>query len=147
MDCNYFSLEILYYFQYILKRTIRERDLKKEKERMRKDDKSIEIVLDRARINMYRNCEIYNKFKDIKSMKVRLVKYQLSTGETEYLLIDISSKELNTNGIGELYFERKGIESTYNILKNKFQIENFTGKLPQLIEQNLYATLYLCNIV
>lgn len=32
-------------------------------------------------------------------------------------------------------------------MKNNLQMENFTGKLPQLIEQDIYATLYLSNIV
>lgn len=94
----------------------------------------IEIVLDRARINMYKNSKIYEKFKEIENIKVRLVKYKLSTRETEYLLTDLSADEFNTDEIGELYFERWGIEPSYDLLKNGLQMENFTGKSPQLIE-------------
>lgn len=151
MDRNYFSLEMLYYFMYILEKSfifrIRGKDLTKEKEQMSEDDEMIEIILDKARINMYRNTKIYEKFKEIGSIKVRLIKYRLNTGEIEYLLTDLSADEFNTNEIGELYFERWGIETSYDLLKNNLQMENFTGKLPQLIEQDIYATLYLSNIV
>lgn len=46
----------------------------------------------------------------MKSIKVRLVKYKLNTGETEYLLTDLSSGDFNTDEIGELYYERWSIE-------------------------------------
>lgn len=39
------------------------------------------------------------------------------------------------------------LNSSYDLLKNSLQMENFTGKIPQLIEQDIYATLYLSNIV
>lgn len=47
----------------------------------------------------------------------------------------------------ELYFKRWGIEVKYNEIKNKLQIENFTGKTPISIEQDFYATMYLTNMV
>lgn len=69
---------------------------------MTKDDETIEIVLYKARINMHRNSKIYEKLKEIESIKVRLVKYKLSTREAEYLLTDLSADEFNTDEIGEL---------------------------------------------
>lgn len=42
---------------------------------MTENDETIEIVLDRARINMFRISKKYKKFKEIKSWEVRLVKY------------------------------------------------------------------------
>ena len=47
----------------------------------------------------------------------------------------------------ELYFKRWGIEVKYNEIKNKLQIENFTGETPIAIEQDFYATMYLANMV
>lgn len=151
MDRNYFSLEMLYYFMYILKKNfifrLRDKDLTIEKNQMTGNDEMIEIILDRSRINMYRKTEIYSKFEEIKSMKARMVKYKLSTGEMEYLLTDLTAEEFDTDEIGELYFGRWRIETSYDLLKNNLQLENFTGKLPLLIEQDIYATLYLSNIV
>lgn len=67
MDRNYFSLEMLYYFMYDLNKSfifrIRGKDLAKEKGQMSKNDETIEIILDRARINMYRKSEIYDTLK------------------------------------------------------------------------------------
>lgn len=151
MDRNYFSLEMLYYFMHNLKKSfifrLRDKDLLNEKNQMTGNDGMIEIILDKARINMYRKTEIYSKFEEIKSMKARMVKYKLNTGEIEYLLTDLSADEFDTDEIGELYFGRWHIETSYDLLKNNLQLENFTGKLPQLIEQDIYATLYLSNLV
>lgn len=69
---------------------------------MIKDDETIEIILYKARINMYRNSKIYEKLKEIESIKVILIKYKLSTREAEYMLTDLSADEFNTNEIGEL---------------------------------------------
>ncbi|HZJ83252.1 MAG TPA: transposase [Clostridia bacterium] len=46
----------------------------------------------------------------------------------------------------ELYFKRWGIETKFDELKNKFQIENFSGVKPLIIDQDFYATLLLSNI-
>lgn len=73
MDRNYFSLEMLYYFMYDLNKSfifrIRGKDLAKEKGQMSKNDETIEIILDRARINMYRKSEIYDTLKKMKDRK------------------------------------------------------------------------------
>lgn len=69
---------------------------------MTKDDKTIEIELDRTRINMYRNSKIYEKFKEIENIKVRLVKYKVSTRKTEYLLTNLSADEFNMDKTDEL---------------------------------------------
>lgn len=45
-----------------------------------------------------------------------------------------------------LYFKRWGIETKFDELKNKFQIENFSGIKPVIIEQDFYAILLLSNI-
>lgn len=39
------------------------------------------------------------------------------------------------------------IETAYDVLKNKLFIENFTGTKPIMIEQDIYATVYLCNVM
>ena len=42
---------------------------------------------------------------------------------------------------------RWGIETAYETLKNRLQLENFTGTKPILLLQDIYSTIYLSNLV
>ena len=44
------------------------------------------------------------------------------------------------------YQKRWGIETKYNDVKNKLEIENFTGYSPIAILQDFYATMFLANL-
>lgn len=79
-------------------------------------------------------------------IKTRVVKIVLNTGETEVLITNLTQNEFTFEELGELYFKRWGIEVKYNELKNKFEIENFSGVLPIVIEQDFYANIYLSNL-
>ena len=41
----------------------------------------------------------------------------------------------------------RGIETCYDELKNKLQLENFTGQKPVIIEQDIFAAGYLYNLI
>lgn len=41
---------------------------------------------------------------------------------------------------------RWGIETTYETLKERLQIENFTGTKPILLLQDIYSTIYISNL-
>lgn len=45
-----------------------------------------------------------------------------------------------------VYFKRWGIETRFDDLKNKWEVENFSGEKPLLLEQDFYATLLVSNI-
>ena len=45
----------------------------------------------------------------------------------------------------QLYFKRWGIETAYDTLKSKFQLENFSGKTEVSVLQDFYATIYLAG--
>jgi hypothetical protein len=77
---------------------------------------------------------------------VRVIKVELPTGEIEILLTNATSKEINYEESKALYFKRWGIETRFNELKNKWEVENFSGEKPMLIEQDFYATLLISNI-
>jgi hypothetical protein len=82
-----------------------------------------------------------------KSVKVRLVKVLLSSGETELLITSLTNKtKYRADIFKELYFKRWGIETLYDKLKNKLLIENFTGYSEASILQDFYCTLFLSNI-
>jgi hypothetical protein len=47
----------------------------------------------------------------------------------------------------DLYFKRWGVEIKYDELKNRLEIENFTGTTKIAIEQDFYASIYLSNMI
>jgi len=53
-------------------------------------------------------------------------------GNIEYLATNLPMEEFNTSEIVYLYRLRWEIETAYDVLKNKFFIENFTGTKPLL---------------
>ncbi|MBU3089820.1 transposase [Clostridium gasigenes] len=80
-------------------------------------------------------------------LKIRVLKFELNSGVIEILITNIFDEEFSVADFKELYFKRWGIEVKYNEIKNKLQIENFTGEIPIAIEQDFYATMYLANMV
>jgi Transposase DDE domain len=80
------------------------------------------------------------------TIKLRVVKVTLKTGEIETLITDLGEDVLKYEEFKGLYFRRWGIETKFDELKNKFQIENFSGVKPMIIEQDFYAILLLSNI-
>ncbi|WP_252232280.1 IS4 family transposase [Clostridium sp. ZBS15] len=81
------------------------------------------------------------------TLKIRVIKFKLDSGITEILITNIFDEGFSVADFKELYFKRWAIEVKYNEIKNKLQIENFTGKTQMAIEQDFYATIYLANMV
>lgn len=77
---------------------------------------------------------------------VRVLKIDLPTGETETLLTSLNQKQLPIRDAGELYFKRWGVETSYDVIKSKLQLENFSGKKEVSVLQDFYATMYLANL-
>ena len=77
---------------------------------------------------------------------IRYYKFQLQSGETEYLATNVWQDEIPDADIPYLYSLRWGVETKYNELKNRMQIENFSGKTINTVEQDFYASLYAMNL-
>ena len=77
---------------------------------------------------------------------VRVLKIRLSSGETETLLTNLNQKQLPIRNPGELYFKRWGIETAYDTLKSKPQLENFSGKTVVSVYQDFYAAVYPASL-
>lgn len=107
-------------------------------------DENVEIEVTRQRSNEQRN-QAY-KIPVGTIIRLRVLKVVLGTGEVETLITNLNHEELKYEEGKELYFKRWGIETKFDELKNKFQIENFSGEKPLLIEQDFYASTLLCNI-
>ena len=95
-----------------------------------------------------KNVSLLNKlYLKNQSIKVRLVKVLLNSGEMELLITSLMNEtEYPLSIFKELYFKRWGIETLYDKLKNKLLIENFTGYSEASILQDFYCTLFLSNI-
>jgi hypothetical protein len=76
---------------------------------------------------------------------VRVIKFFLPSGEVETLatnLFDIPKDQLE-----ELYWLRWGIETAYFKLKSELCVEKFSGKTPNSVRQDFWASIVLLNSV
>lgn len=88
-----------------------------------------------------------HKFAKLKqSLKIRVVKIQLSNDITEYLVTNLFESDISLEDFKWLYGKRWSIESKYDDVKNKLEIENFTGYSPDAVLQDFYVTLFLANL-
>ena len=83
---------------------------------------------------------------DDQILKIRVIKFLLDNNTTEVLITNLIDEPFDIKDFKELYFKRWGIETKFNELKNRLQIENFTGDTQIAIEQDFYATIYLSNM-
>lgn len=87
--------------------------------------------------------DFYIKISDC---TVRVVKLVLSNGETETLITNLGRPAFKTAEFQTLYHLRWGVETKYNTLKNKLDMEIFSGKTLHTVWQDFWATLFLSNI-
>ena len=78
---------------------------------------------------------------------VRVIKFHLGGGEEETLITDLFEKKLDMKTFKALYFKRWPVETKYDQIKKKLEIENFSGRLVDNIRQDFYATLVITNII
>jgi len=77
---------------------------------------------------------------------VRFVTVRLSTGELEVLATNLLDEQAYpTEDFGELYHKRWGIETYYDVIKNRLDLQNFTGLSAEAVRQDLYSTIFLSN--
>jgi hypothetical protein len=84
---------------------------------------------------------------DGREYPVRVLKAALPTGEVETLITSLNQKQLPISKAGGLYFERWKVETAYDLLKSKLELENFSGKTKVSVLQDFYATIYMANII
>lgn len=66
-------------------------------------------------------------------------------GRNETLLTNLMEEEFTAEDFKYLYHLRWEIETKYHDLKNKLQLENFSGVNAVCVQQDFYATLFLSN--
>jgi hypothetical protein len=102
-------------------------------------------------------CPNYDSMKKLRSMgieaskettiRIRLVKVLLDTGETEVLITNLYDTSLYTRAdMKEVYRLRWGVETAYKYLKEELQLGQFSGLRRICIEQDVAANLFLYNL-
>jgi hypothetical protein len=120
---------------------------KKEQESITSDDECVKINLNKNRTNKIKDPELKAKAEKKTHLKLRIVKIQLENGTTEILITNLPKKLANKNELKKLYNLRWGIETDYDVLKNKLHIENFSGLRKTIIEQDFYSQIFMHNIL
>ena len=110
------------------------------------NDAKIELELTKERLKKFHNKELKEKYSKEKHLKLRILKIMLENGTTEYLLTNILDKNFTIEDFKKLYNLRWGIETNYNTMKNRLNIENYTGKRKITIEQDIYSKFLKYNI-
>ena len=149
MDRNYVSLDFLAFLQKSDIKFLSRLNLgyyKKETESMKTKDEIVEIAQTKERMKRknFEDEETREYAKENK-IEVRILKYVLKTGEEEYLITNL--KEFSYEELFEIYGKRWNIETLYNSLKNKLQIEKFISSKEEIIKQDIYASTLVYNMV
>ncbi len=81
------------------------------------------------------------------SLRVRLVKVELDSGETEVLATSLLDRHrYEREGLKEVYGWRWGVETYVDRLKNIFEVERFSGQSVRSIEQDFYGVVFLATL-
>lgn len=78
---------------------------------------------------------------------VRMVALTLPNGTREVLLTSLLDPSITSDDFRELYNERWGIETYYDVLKNVLVVEKFSSPSLQGIMQDIYAAELLANFL
>lgn len=94
-----------------------------------------------------------SKIKEIRKlglpeiMTVRFVRVLLDTGEYEVLVTSlIDEAQYPTIDFKELYWLRWGVEGFYDLLKNRLNLENFSGLSAESVKQDFHASVFLTGV-
>lgn len=87
------------------------------------------------------------KYSRKSSIKVRLIRVELDSGEDEILISSLLDMEKFPNEIfKDLYFRRWRVETYYDEFKNNLRADIFTGYSAQSIQQDFNAALFISNL-
>jgi hypothetical protein len=84
---------------------------------------------------------------DTHPIRLRLVRVELDSGETEVLITSLTDTEKYPHHLfAELYHDRWPIEEDYKVMKCRIEVENFSGKSPLSVYQDFHAAVLSKNI-
>jgi len=81
------------------------------------------------------------------NIPLRVIRFKLQSGEEEMLITDIADKRMGAKAFKELYFKRWPIETKFDELKNKLEVENFSGRTVNAVKQDFFISMYMSNMM
>ena len=123
-------------------------DFKAEQQALASDDEDVDIALTKIRRAHYMGTSDEAIIMSRDSFTLRMVRVWLDEEQTEYevLATNLPRDKFPAECFKEIYHIRWRIETAYQTLKDRLQMENFTGTKPVLLEQDIYSTIYVSNI-
>lgn len=112
---------------------------------LEEDKNDIDWVLE---LNSHKGLKKIKEYNiPLKIAGLRLVSFELPSGEKEVLATNLSDRDtFSLNDLNDLYRMRWGVEESYKSLKKVLNIEYFTGKTALSIEQDFYAKVFMLNM-
>lgn len=151
-DRGYPSLDFFHYLEqrnikFIIRLT--NKDYKAERSAMKSHDEMIQIKHLYSRLQHIKKNypKTYEELVQKEYTELRIVKTILDSGAEEILITNLSKDDFTTEHIIHIYGQRWGVEESFNTLKNKLKIEQFTGYSHQFIYQDLYAQTFVYNML
>lgn len=81
------------------------------------------------------------------NIRCRLVKVVLPDGTIEILCTSLLDTEVFEYEVFPLLYDcRWDVEETYKLLKNRIELEDFSGKTAQAVKQDFYAKIFLMSL-
>ncbi len=116
------------------------------------EDKVLDLTFDRVTTNEYRNDRQFRQHLMNTTYKLRFAKVVIGKDEegndvVETLITNLPSDQFSTEDLKDAYWMRWGTETSYNRLKNRMKMEEFSGYKPELILQDFYADMWVYNLV
>ena len=126
---------------------IKTSDYKAEQKALKSNDEDVEIALTKARRRNYIGKKEESIMMSRDFFSLRMVKVNFDNDISEILATNLPRETFPEECFAEIYHMRWGIETAYEVLKDRLKIENFTGIKPTLIEQDINSTIYVSNLV
>lgn len=118
-------------------------------------DEWIEFELDDKWIDRFKIEEVKEYTREHRTFRLRIVKFMKSEiceleddekDETIILFTNLDDIEWSTEEIIQLYGNRWSIETGYDVLKNKLEMERVTSEKSELILQEIHAQVIVYNL-
>lgn len=153
IDAGYYSLELKLFLEkhgidYIfrLSPTTYEDEISK----MESMDEKVKIKINGSRRRSVHEEDLKKEAEQLQFIEPRILKIPILNEDDEedelILLTNLEPEEFSYIEIAETYRDRWEIEVNYDRLKNKANLENYSGKLELTISQDFYATIYIFNL-
>jgi IS4 transposase len=110
---------------------------------MKTNDEQLTLTLTAQRITHYKSTPLYLLLEQTKTIELRIVNIVRQDGSVASVATNLDGAFSAAN-IAHLYELRGGIETAFDMLKNQLEVENFSGTKPVLIEQDVFACVFLC---